>query len=57
MCIRDSVKVAFESGASQVTLGSIAVSDPETFNHLFEKYGNDKIILGADFLDKKMKTN
>ena len=53
----EDVKVAFESGASQVTLGSIAVSDPETFNHLFEKYGNDKIILGADFLDNKIKTN
>jgi phosphoribosylformimino-5-aminoimidazole carboxamide ribotide isomerase len=24
---------------------------------LFEKYGNDKIILGADFLDNKIKTN
>ena len=53
----EDVKVAFESGASQVTLGSIAVSDPETFNDLFEKYGSDKIILGADFLDKKIKTN
>ena len=51
------VKVAFESGASQVTLASIAVSDPETFNDLFEKYGSDKIILGADFLDNKIKTN
>ena len=53
----EDVKVAFESGASQVTLGSIAVSDPETFNDLFEKYGSDKIILGADFLDNKIKTN
>ena len=38
-------------------LASIAVSDPETFNDLFEKYGSDKIILGADFLDNKIKTN
>ena len=53
----EDVKVAFESGASQVTLGSIAVSDPETFNDLFEKYGSDKVILGADFLDNKIKTN
>ena len=53
----EDVKVAFESGASQVTLGSIAVSDPETFDDLFEKYGSDKIILGADFLDNKIKTN
>ena len=53
----EDVKVAFEAGASQVTLGSIAISDPETFNNLFEKYGSDKIILGADFLDDKIKTN
>ncbi len=53
----EDVKVAFESGASQVTLGSIAVSDPEAFNNLFKKYGSDKIILGADFLDNKIKTN
>ena len=53
----EDVKVAFESGACQVTLGSVAVSDPETFNNLFEKYGSDKIILGADFLDNKIKTN
>ena len=51
------VRVAFESGASQVTLGSIAVSSPETFIELFDKYGADKIILGADFLDNKIKTN
>jgi len=53
----EDVKLAFESGASQVTLGSIAVSDPKTFNDLFEKYGSDKIILGADFLDNRIKTN
>ena len=53
----EDVRVAFDYGASQVTLGSIAVSDPETFNDLFEKYGSDKIILGADFLDNKIKTN
>ena len=53
----EDVRVAFESGASQVTLGSIAVSSPETFIELFDKYGADKIILGADFLDNKIKTN
>ena len=53
----EDVKIAFESGASQITLGSIAVSDPKIFIELFEKYGNDKIILGADFLNNKIKTN
>jgi phosphoribosylformimino-5-aminoimidazole carboxamide ribotide isomerase len=53
----EDVKIAFESGASQITLGSIAVSDPKIFVELFEKYGEDKIILGADFLNNKIKTN
>jgi phosphoribosylformimino-5-aminoimidazole carboxamide ribotide isomerase len=53
----EDVKIAFESGASQITLGSIAVSDPKIFIELFEKYGKDKIILGADFLNNKIKTN
>ena len=51
------VEVAFESGASKVTLGSVAISDSNTFYDLFKKYGNDKIILGADFLENKIKTN
>jgi phosphoribosylformimino-5-aminoimidazole carboxamide ribotide isomerase len=53
----DDVRISFESGASQVTLGSIAVLDPDTFIELFQNYGADKIILGADFLDNKIKTN
>lgn len=53
----EDVRIAFESGASQVTLGSIAVSDPDTFIELFQNYGSEKIILGADFLNNKIKTN
>jgi phosphoribosylformimino-5-aminoimidazole carboxamide ribotide isomerase len=40
--------VAFESGAAQVTGGSIAVSDPEVFLSWLSNYGPEKIILGAD---------
>jgi len=53
----EDVRIAFESGASQVTLGSIAVSDPDTFIELFQNYGSEKIILGADFLNNKIKIN
>ena len=53
----EDVRIAFESGASQVTLGSIVVSDPDTFIELFQNYGSEKIILGADFLNNKIKTN
>ena len=41
-------EVAFNSGATQITGGSIAVKDPEIFEGWLEKYGSDKIILGAD---------
>ncbi|GGW25690.1 1-(5-phosphoribosyl)-5-[(5-phosphoribosylamino)methylideneamino]imidazole-4-carboxamide isomerase [Arenibacter certesii] len=42
------LKIAFESGANQITGGSIAVKDPETFIRWITTYGANKIILGAD---------
>lgn len=42
------LEIAFESGANQITGGSIAVKDPEKFQNWLLKYGSDKIILGAD---------
>jgi len=44
----EDLRIAFESGASMVTGGSIAVKSPEIFIRWIEKYGADKIILGAD---------
>ena len=44
----EDLKIAFESGASMVTGGSIAVKSPEIFMCWIEKFGADKIILGAD---------
>ena len=43
------LEIAFNSGANQITGGSIAVKNPEIFNSWIEKYGSEKIILGADF--------
>ena len=42
------INIAFESGASQITGGSIAVKSPETFMRWLDQYGSEKIILGAD---------
>jgi phosphoribosylformimino-5-aminoimidazole carboxamide ribotide isomerase len=42
------LEIAFHSGASMVTGGSIAVKEPEIFIEWLEKYGSEKIILGAD---------
>ncbi|WP_209400224.1 1-(5-phosphoribosyl)-5-[(5-phosphoribosylamino)methylideneamino]imidazole-4-carboxamide isomerase [Pseudozobellia sp. WGM2] len=50
----EDLRIAFESGASQVTGGSIAVKDKETFQSWIKVYGAKKIILGADAMDEKV---
>lgn len=50
----DDLRIAFESGAQQITGGSIAVKDKEIFTRWIQTYGADKIILGADALDEKV---
>jgi len=50
----DDLRIAFECGASMVTGGSIAVKNPEVFESWIQKYGGDKIILGADVKDEKI---
>lgn len=44
----DDIEKAFAAGASMVTIGSVAVTDRERFIGWLQKYGTDKIILGAD---------
>ncbi|WP_333695498.1 1-(5-phosphoribosyl)-5-[(5-phosphoribosylamino)methylideneamino]imidazole-4-carboxamide isomerase [Flavobacterium sp.] len=48
------LKIAFESGANQITGGSIAIKQPEAFKNWIEQYGAEKIILGADALNEKV---
>jgi phosphoribosylformimino-5-aminoimidazole carboxamide ribotide isomerase len=50
----DDLRIAFGCGAQMVTGGSIAVKNRETFLGWIEKYGAEKIILGADAKDKKI---
>lgn len=50
----EDLTIAFENGAQMVTLGSIAVKQPDLFCQWLDKYGNDKIILGADVKDNKI---
>jgi phosphoribosylformimino-5-aminoimidazole carboxamide ribotide isomerase len=45
------LEIAFNSGATIITGGSIAVKEKETFLSWLEKYGSEKIILGADAKD------
>ncbi len=48
------LEIAFNSGASMITGGSIAIKNSELFNGWLNKYGSDKIILGADCKDHKI---
>ena len=50
----EDLKVAFESGASMITGGSVAVMNPDLFISWLEKYGAEKIILGADHKQGKI---
>jgi len=53
----EDVRIAFESGASQVTGGSIALKDRRLFLSWLERYGASRIILGADCKDRKIASN
>ena len=44
------------AGARQVTAGSIAVTNPDIFVEWLTKLGQEKLILGADCIDKKVST-
>ena len=50
----EDLRVAFECGAAMVTGGSIAVKNPDVFSAWIEKYGSEKLILGADVKDEKI---
>jgi phosphoribosylformimino-5-aminoimidazole carboxamide ribotide isomerase len=50
----DDLRIAFECGARQVNIGSLAVKDPETFHSWLQQHGPDKIILSADTREGKI---
>ena len=49
--------LAFKSGASMVTVGSVAVTQPELFLSWVKHYGADRMILGADVRNGKISIN
>lgn len=48
------LKIAFESGANQITGGSIAVKNRAVFESWITQYGSGSIILGADAMNEKV---
>ena len=53
----EDINIAFNSGANQITGGSVAVKNPELFEKWIQKFGATKIILGADANNGKIATN
>lgn len=53
----EDIEKAFAAGASMVTIGSIAVTNPDLFMGWLEKYGVERIILGADVRHGKISIN
>ena len=53
----EDIEKAFTAGASMVTIGSIAVTNPDLFMGWLEKYGAERIILGADVRHGKISIN
>lgn len=44
----EDLEKAYEAGASLVTVGSVAITNPDRYLKWLEKYGADRLILGAD---------
>lgn len=53
----EDIEKAFAAGASMVTIGSIAVTNPNLFMGWLEQYGTDRMILGADVRHGKISIN
>ena len=53
----EDIEKAFTSGATMVTVGSIAVTQPELFMGWLEKYGTERMILGADVRQGRISIN
>ena len=53
----EDLEKAFAAGAAMVTVGSVAVTNPDLFMGWLEKYGADRMILGADVRHGKISIN
>lgn len=53
----EDVEKAFQAGAAMVTVGSVAVTNPGLFMRWLNRYGAERIILGADVRHGKVSIN
>jgi len=50
----DDLKLVFNCGAIQATVGSVAITNKDLFFSWLQQYGSEKLILGADVKDRKI---
>ena len=48
----EDIEKVFKAGAAMITGGSIAVREPVVFEQWIDRYGPEKVILGADVKDR-----
>lgn len=53
----EDLKNVFEAGASAVSIGSVAVSDPDIVSLWADSFGAEKFIISADVRDNIVRTN
>jgi len=53
----DDILTVLHAGARQVTAGSVAVTDPAVFINWLTRLGPEKLILGADCINRKVATS
>ena len=51
----NDVEAILSAGASMVTIGSLAVKDPETLEEWLMEFGADHFFIGADVLNENVK--
>ncbi|MCR5130547.1 MAG: 1-(5-phosphoribosyl)-5-[(5-phosphoribosylamino)methylideneamino]imidazole-4-carboxamide isomerase [Prevotella sp.] len=53
----EDLQLAFSSGAKMVTVGSVAVTQPELMEKWIQAYGASRLVLGADVRQRRLSIN
>ncbi len=53
----EDLSAVFDAGAAVASIGSIAANSPETLTRWIERYGGERMFLGADVRDGKIAVN
>lgn len=53
----DAIASVLSAGATYITIGSLAVKEPDTFRQMVAKYGPEQFFIGADVRGEKIAVN